>query len=65
MEEWIGERWHRWITRAADRSFPAQAVTLAEVKAAAAMLFHAVGGGHGVRVVPAGESRAGGARGWL
>ena len=65
MEEWIGERWHRWITRAADRSFPAQAVTLAEVKAAAAMLFHAVGGGHGVRVVPAGESRAGGPRGWL
>ena len=36
MEEWIGERWHRWITRAADRSFPAQAVTLAEVKAALA-----------------------------
>ncbi|MBP5991711.1 MAG: VWA domain-containing protein [Piscinibacter sp.] len=65
MEEWIGERWHRWITRAADRSFPAQAVALAEVKAAAAMLFHAVGGGHGVRVVPAGESRAGGSRGWL
>lgn len=65
MEEWIGERWHRWITRAADRSFPAQAVTLAEVKAAAAMLFHAVGGGYGVRVVPAGESRAGGPRGWL
>ena len=65
MEEWIGERWHRWITRAADRSFAAQAVTLAEVKAAAAMLFHAVGGGHGVRVVPAGESRAGGPRGWL
>ncbi|MBS0434877.1 MAG: VWA domain-containing protein [Proteobacteria bacterium] len=65
MEEWIGERWHRWITRAADRSFPAQAVTIAEVKAAAAMLFHAVGGGHGVRVVPAGESRAGGPRGWL
>ncbi len=65
MEEWIGERWHRWITRAADRSFPAQAVALDEVKAAAAMLFHAVGGGHGVRVVPAGEARAGGPRGWL
>jgi nitric oxide reductase NorD protein len=65
MEEWIGERWHRWITRAADRSFPRQAVALDDVKAAAAMLFHAVGGGHGVRIVPAGEARAGGPRSWL
>lgn len=65
MEEWVGERWHRWITRAADRSFPEQGVVLDEVKHSAAMLFHAVGGGHGVRVVPAGDSRAGGPRGWL
>lgn len=65
MEEWVGERWHRWITRAADRSFPQQAVALDDVKAAAAMLFHAVGGAHGVRVVPAGEARAGGPRSWL
>ncbi len=65
MEEWVGERWHRWITRAADRSFPEQGVVLDEVKHSAAMLFHAVGGGHGVRVVPAGEVSAGGPRGWL
>jgi nitric oxide reductase NorD protein len=65
MEEWIGEHWHRWITRVADRSFPEQGVVLDEVKHSAAMLFHAIGGGHGVRVVPAGESRAGGPRGWL
>src|SRR5512147_491128 len=65
MEEWIGEHWHRWITRVADRSFPAQGVVLDEVKHAAAMLFHAIGGSHGVRVVPAGESKAGGPRGWL
>lgn len=65
MEEWIGEHWHRWITRVADRSFPEQGVVLDEVKHSAAMLFHAIGGGHGVRVVPAGASKAGGPRGWL
>ncbi|WP_298828214.1 VWA domain-containing protein [uncultured Piscinibacter sp.] len=65
MEEWIGERWHRLITRAADRSFPARGVALEEVQRAAAMLFHAVGGSQGVRVVPAGEARIGGPRGWL
>lgn len=65
MEEWVGQRWHRWVTRAADRTFPQQGVVLDEVKHSAAMLFHAIGGGHGVRVVPAGESRAGGPRGWL
>ena len=65
MEEWIGERWHRLITRAADRSFDDQAVALEEMQRPAAMLFHAVGGAPGVRVVPAGEARIGGPRGWL
>ncbi|MFT3953210.1 MAG: VWA domain-containing protein [Piscinibacter sp.] len=32
---------------------------------AAAMLFHAAGGASGVRVVPAGQARIGGPRGWL
>ncbi|MBK7530376.1 VWA domain-containing protein [Piscinibacter sp.] len=65
MEEWIGERWHRLITRAADRSFGERAVTLESMQRAAAMLFHAVGGAPGVRVVPAGQARIGGPRGWL
>lgn len=65
MEEWIGERWHRLITRAADRSFGEQAVTLESMQRPAAMLFHAVGGAPSVRVVPAGEARIGGPRGWL
>ena len=37
MEEWIGEHWHRWITRVADRSFPEQGVVLDEVKHSAAI----------------------------
>ena len=65
MEEWVGEQWHRFITRVADRNFMPKAVELAEVQRAAAMLFHAAGGASGVRVVPAGEARIGGPRGWL
>ncbi len=65
MEEWIGERWHRFITRAADRSFADHAVALPEVTRAASMLFHAAGGSAGVRVVPAAQARIGGPRGWL
>jgi nitric oxide reductase NorD protein len=65
MEVWVGERWHRFITRAADRSFPDQAVTLAEMQRTAELLFHAAGGPSGVRVVPATGARIGGPRSWL
>ena len=44
MEEWIGERWHRLITRASDTGFAAQAVALPAVQRAAGLLFHAAGG---------------------
>ena len=65
MEEWIGERWHRFITRAADRSFAAQAVKLETVTRPVGLLFRAAGGAPGVRVVPAAEARIGGPRDWL
>ena len=65
MEEWIGERWHRLVTRAADRGFANQAVTLAAMQRPAEMLFRAVGGAPGVRLVPAAAARIGGPRGWL
>ena len=65
MEEWIGERWHRLITRASDTGFAAQAVALPAVQRAAGLLFHAAGGAAGVRVVPAGLARVGGPRNWL
>jgi len=65
MEEWIGERWHRFITRAADRNHAAQAVTLDAVQRPVQLLFHAAGGAPGVRVVPAAAARIGGPRGWL
>ncbi|MFO1206879.1 MAG: VWA domain-containing protein [Burkholderiales bacterium] len=65
MEEWVGERWHRLITRAADRSHARQAATLATMQRAASLLFHAAGGAAGVRVVPAAAARIGGPRDWL
>ncbi len=65
MEEWIGERWHRLIDRAADRSFTAHAVTLAEVERSVGLLYRAAGGSPAVRVVPAAQARIGGPRTWL
>ena len=65
MEEWVGERWHRFITRAADASHPRAAVALDEVARAVEMLFRAAGGDRLVRVVPAVAQKIGGPRGWL
>ena len=65
MEEWIGERWHRLIDRAADRSFAAQGVALADVERSVGLLFRAAGGEAAMRVVPAAQARIGGPRTWL
>ncbi len=65
MEEWIGERWHRLIDRAADRSFAAQGVALAEVERSVGLLYRAAGGAPALRVVPAAQVRIGGPRTWL
>lgn len=66
MEEWIGEHWHRFITRAAQRhEHTGAAVTLDEVQRSATLLFRAAGGPAGVRLVPAAASRLGGPRDWL
>jgi nitric oxide reductase NorD protein len=65
MEEWIGERWHRLITRLADPTFAAQAVSLQAVQRPVELLFRAAGGASGVRVVPAAAARIAGPRSWL
>jgi len=65
MEEWIGERWHRFITQAADVTYPQAAVRLEQVQRAIEMLFRAAGGDALVRVTPATAERIGGPRGWL
>ena len=65
MEEWVGQRWHRWITRAADRSHAQAAVELAQVQRLLATFFRAAGGRGAVRLTAAGDQRVGGPRGWL
>jgi len=65
MEEWIGERWHRLITCAADASFAAHAVALPAMERSVGLLFRAAGGAPGIRVVPAAQARIGGPRSWL
>lgn len=65
MEEWVGQWWHRAITHLADRSHPQQQVTLTEMQRSLQLLFHAGGGGVGVRVTAAAASQHAGPRRWL
>ena len=65
MEEWVGQRWHRFIWRAADTSFTQAAVRLEQVQRAVQLLFRAGGGDPLVRVAPASAEKVGGPRGWL
>jgi nitric oxide reductase NorD protein len=65
MEEWVGQWWHRAITRLADNTFPDAAVTLEEASRAVGLLFRAAGGAAAVRLAPASAARHSGPRGWL
>jgi len=65
MEEWVGQQWHRLITRAADRNHASAAVALPDMERAIGMLFRAGGGASAVRVSTAAAQRIGGARGLL
>lgn len=65
MEEWVGQQWHRAITRLAERGDPAHRVRLEDVQRPLAMLFRAGGGAPAVRVAPVSERAIGGPRGWL
>ena len=60
LEEWVGERWHRWASRAGSyRHYPEAAVELADVRGALAVFFR-VGGGDaalGLEAISARESR--------
>lgn len=65
MEEWVGQWWHRAISRAADRSYPDAVVTLGELRRTIVLLFRAAGGDPALRVADATLQRHGGSRGWL
>jgi nitric oxide reductase NorD protein len=65
MEEFVGGLWHRFITRAATRSYPQAVVRLADMERTAGILFRALGGDPGLRVAPAAEVEHGARRSWL
>lgn len=66
MEEWIGQQWHRAVTRwASAANDPAATVRLEDMQRPLALLFRAGGGAHGVRLAPASERAIGGPRRWL
>lgn len=48
MEEWVGEAWHRFITRRTARDFPEQAVTLTEIQKTIGVVFRGLGGDPGL-----------------
>lgn len=65
MEEYIGEIWHRFISRVAQREYPQAAVMLDEVERSVGLLFRAFGGDAGLRVTPAADAYHGGRRRFL
>ncbi len=65
MEEYVGELWHKVVTRAAGGHYPEAAVTLKEIEKTAGILFRAFGGDAGLRVAAATTEEHGARRRWL
>ena len=65
MEEWVGQWWHKAITRMAATAPNPARVQLTDVQRSIALLYRAGGGDPAVRVAPAAASRHGGARRWI
>ncbi len=65
MEEWVGQLWHKMVTRAADDHYPEAAVTLDEMARPVGVLFRALGGDGALRVTAAEATTHGARRSWL
>ena len=65
MEEYVGDLWHKFITRSARRDYPDAIVHLEDIEKTAGVLFRALGGDPGLRVAAAAEVEHGGRRRWL
>jgi len=50
MEEHIGQLWHKLITRAADKQYPAATVFLHDIHKGISIYFRALGGDHGLQI---------------
>lgn len=65
MEEYVGELWHKLVTRAANRQHTAAAVSLEEIARTAAIFFRALGGDPGLNLSAATSTRHGARRSWM
>jgi len=65
MEEKVGELWHRLITKAASRSYPDAAISLAEIERTVGVMFRALGGDGGLLVEPSNPTEHGAKRSLL
>lgn len=65
MEEWVGQWWHRIVTRLADRQYPQAAVRLEDMSGQLVVVFRAMGGLPQWRLASASERRHAGPRGLL
>ncbi|MEY3220693.1 MAG: hypothetical protein RIT27_2050 [Pseudomonadota bacterium] len=50
MEEYVGQLWHRFITKAAEQTFPDAKVSFEEIQKPIGILFRALGGDGGLRI---------------
>lgn len=64
MEEWIGQQWHRLVTRWAEPGHAAAAVSLDEMRKPLGLLLRCGGGPAGMRIGAAAARSHGGPRGW-
>jgi len=64
MEEYVGELWHKLVTRVADKQHAEAAVSLDEISKTAAIFFRALGGDAGLNLSAAPSTRHGARRGW-
>lgn len=65
MEEYVGQLWHRLITRAAGGYHPEAAVRLEDMNRTLSVFFRALGGDPGLRIAPSAQNRHGARRRWL
>lgn len=64
MEEYVGELWHKLVTRVADKQHAEVAVSLDEISKTAAIFFRALGGDAGLNLSAAPATRHGARRSW-
>jgi nitric oxide reductase NorD protein len=65
MEEQVGVLWHRFITRAADQSYPQAEVRLQDIRKGLGLFFRALGGDGGLPLEVADQLNTRSRRNWL